>query len=76
MTMFLRAKGNMQLDQASGREIIIVTEMPEELPIDTISETTRWLQSWFRGECGSPASWKNSSVCVPAEALVVAARGG
>ena len=43
-------------DRANGPEDIIVTEMLQELPIETVHTTTRRFQSRGRGECDSPAS--------------------
>ena len=41
-----------------AQEDIIVTEMLQELPIETIHVITNWLQRGLRGRCDSLASWK------------------
>ena len=38
----------MQTDEATGQKTTIVTEMLKELPVQTISEITKWFQ---RVEC-------------------------
>ena len=46
----------MQTDEANGLEDMVVTEMLEDLPIETVYTITRWILGRCCGKCESSAS--------------------
>ena len=54
--LVLRARGNMQSDEATGAEDIIATEILKELRIETVCVIVKLFQRRFCGECDSPVS--------------------
>ena len=59
LTRFSEPEATCSRARQSGQEDIIVTEMLEELPVESIQEITTFVRRRSRGECDSPPWWED-----------------